>query len=155
MTKSHLERKTFILACALYSIIQRSQAGTKAGTWRQELMWRLWRNTAYRLPTCDLLNMLYYSILDHQPKGSSAHSELGPSHVNHQWRKSTTLALWRYFHKWESLFLKDGSLHQVDIKLTSTGKIKSFYLGLRTLEIPILCTLTSCRSQCYCHLLQK
>ena len=50
----------------------------KAGTWRQELMERPWRNAAYWLAPHGLLSLLSYSTQDHQPRSGTAHSALYP-----------------------------------------------------------------------------
>jgi len=50
----------------------------RAGTWRQELMQRPWRDIAYWLASPGLLNLLSYRTQDHQPRVGTTHN--GPSH---------------------------------------------------------------------------
>jgi hypothetical protein len=51
---------------------------SRAGTWRQELMQRLWRVTAYWLAPHGLLSLLSYRTKDHQPRDGTTHNELDP-----------------------------------------------------------------------------
>jgi hypothetical protein len=62
-------------------IIERSQDrnSNRVGTWRQELMQRPWRGTAYRLAPHGLLTLICYRTQDHQPRGGSTHNKPGPS----------------------------------------------------------------------------
>jgi hypothetical protein len=53
----------------------------RAGTWRQELRQKPWRNAAYCLASPGLLNVFSYRTQGHQPKDGTTHN--GPSHLNH------------------------------------------------------------------------
>jgi hypothetical protein len=83
MIKHHdqkqLVRKGFILLTLLYHSLSSREvrAEIKAGTWRQELVQRPWRNVAYWLTPHALLNLLSDSTQDH--------------HTSHKSRKYTTL----------------------------------------------------------------
>ena len=50
----------------------------RAGTWRQELIQRLWRGAAYWLASPGLLILLSFRTQDHQPRDGTTHK--GPSH---------------------------------------------------------------------------
>ena len=50
----------------------------QAGTWRQELMQRSWRNTVYWLIQHGLLSLLSYRTQDHQLRGGITSNGLGP-----------------------------------------------------------------------------
>jgi hypothetical protein len=50
----------------------------RAGTWRQELMQRPWRDAAYWLASPGLLSLLSYRTQDHQPRDGTTHHGLGP-----------------------------------------------------------------------------
>ena len=64
MTKKQVgeERVYVAYTSALLFITEGSQDrnSNRAGTWRQELMQRSWRNAAYWLAHHDLLKLLYY-----------------------------------------------------------------------------------------------
>ena len=53
----------------------------RAGTWRQELMQRPWRNAASRLASPGLLSLLSYRTQDYQPRDGTTHNGLGPPHL--------------------------------------------------------------------------
>lgn len=48
----------------------------KAGTWKQELTWRPWRNVAYWLAFSGLRSCLSYTAHSHPPREGTAHSGL-------------------------------------------------------------------------------
>jgi hypothetical protein len=50
----------------------------KAGTWKQEPKWKLWRDAAYWTAPHGFLGLLNYAVHGHQLRGGSSHSELGP-----------------------------------------------------------------------------
>jgi hypothetical protein len=86
VTKHHdqkqVEEKRVYFAFSFIShfIIKGSprRSSTRAGTWRQELMQRPWKHAAYRLTPHGLLSLLSHRTQDHQPKGHTTHSGLGP-----------------------------------------------------------------------------
>ena len=63
MTKSHLRRKWFIWLTA-YSPLSREG---KAGTWRQELKKKPWKDAAYWLVPLDLPSLFPYTTQDYLP----------------------------------------------------------------------------------------
>jgi hypothetical protein len=82
MTKNQAGEKRVYLAytSTLLFIIKGSQdkSSNRTGTWRQELMQRQWRGTAYWLAPCGLLCMLSCRTQDHQPRDDTIHHGLGP-----------------------------------------------------------------------------
>lgn len=82
MIKSSLARKGFVwLTFPDHCITERHgvRNSSRAGTWRQELMQRPQRNTAYWLAVPGLLASHFYRAGDHLPRGNSTHNRLGPS----------------------------------------------------------------------------
>jgi hypothetical protein len=53
----------------------------RAGTWRQELMQRPWRDVPYWLASPGLLSLLSYRTQDYQPRDGTAHN--GPFPLDH------------------------------------------------------------------------
>jgi hypothetical protein len=49
----------------------------RAGTWRQELMQRPWRDVPYWLASPGLLSLLSYRTQGCQPRDGTTHNELG------------------------------------------------------------------------------
>jgi hypothetical protein len=70
MTKATWRVKSFISSYKLYSIIDRSQGrnSSTAGSWKQELIRRPWKNAASWLAPHCLLSLLSYIIHAHPPK---------------------------------------------------------------------------------------
>jgi hypothetical protein len=60
----------------------------RAGTQRQELMQRPWREVTYCLASPDLLSFLSYRIQDYQPRDGTTHN--GPCPLDHQLRRCPT-----------------------------------------------------------------
>jgi hypothetical protein len=94
----------------------------RAGTWREELMQKPWRNTVY----CLALHGFTVCFLI-EPKTTSSesvtiHNGLGPSHQTLRkmpYRLTDSPTLWRHFS--QASFLSDNSSFcQFDIKLVST-----------------------------------
>ena len=58
----------------------------RAGTWRQELMQRPWRDTAYWLSHHSLLSLLSYRIQGHLPRNGTTHigQDPPPSITNYE-----------------------------------------------------------------------
>jgi hypothetical protein len=50
----------------------------RAGTWRQELIQRLWRDVTYWLVSPGVISLLSYRTQDCQPRDGTTHN--GPSH---------------------------------------------------------------------------
>jgi hypothetical protein len=50
----------------------------RAGTWRQELMQRSWKNAAYWLASPELLSLLSYRTQDYKTRDGTTHNGLGP-----------------------------------------------------------------------------
>jgi hypothetical protein len=70
VTKKQLGKQRDIPKRWIYeslSPLRGTKAGTqnRAGTWRQELMQRLWRGAAYRLRPHGLLSLLSYRTQNH------------------------------------------------------------------------------------------
>jgi hypothetical protein len=59
------------------------RSSQRAGTWRQELMQRPWRDAAYWLVSSGLLSLLSYRIQDYQPRDGPTHNGLGPPPLDH------------------------------------------------------------------------
>jgi hypothetical protein len=55
----------------------------RAGTWRQELMQRPWRDAAYWLASSGLLRLISYRTQDYQPRDGTTHNGLGPPSLDH------------------------------------------------------------------------
>jgi hypothetical protein len=51
---------------------------SRAGTWRQELMQRSWRDAAHWLASRGLFSLLSNRIQEHKPKDGPIHNGLGP-----------------------------------------------------------------------------
>lgn len=51
----------------------------KAGIWRLKLKLKSWKNIGYWLIVYGLLSLLFATAQDHLPRGSTAHSGLGPA----------------------------------------------------------------------------
>ena len=64
----------------LLFIIEGSQDknSNRAGTWRQELTQRPWRDAAYWLVSPGLLSLLSYRTQDYQPRDGPTHNRLDP-----------------------------------------------------------------------------
>jgi hypothetical protein len=81
MTKKQVEEERVYSAYTsiLLFIIKGSQDRNshRAGTWRQELMQRPWRDTAYWLASPGLLSLLSYRTQDCQPRDGTIHNGLG------------------------------------------------------------------------------
>lgn len=75
------ERVCFILWFQVKSITEGSQDRNlcMAGTWKQELLNRLQRNSSYFLAPHNFFSQLPYCIQDHQTRGGTVHSSLGLS----------------------------------------------------------------------------
>ena len=56
-----------------------SRNSNKAGTWRQELMQKLWRGATYQLAPHGLLRLLSYRTQDTQLKDGATRNGLCPS----------------------------------------------------------------------------
>jgi hypothetical protein len=85
----------------------------RAGTWRQELMKRPWKDVTYWLASPGLLSFLPYRTQDHQPRDGTTHN--GPSHpwslieqMPYSWIS------WRHFLKRSSFLCDNSTLCQVD-----------------------------------------
>jgi hypothetical protein len=52
-----------------------------AGTWRQELMQRPWRDVTYWLASPGFLSLLSYRTQDYHPRDGTTHN--GPSPIDH------------------------------------------------------------------------
>ena len=50
----------------------------RAGTWRQELMQRPWRDVPYWLASPGLLSLLSYRTQDYQPRDDTTHNGSSP-----------------------------------------------------------------------------
>jgi hypothetical protein len=50
----------------------------RAGTWRQELMYKPWRGVAYWLAILDLFSLFSYKTQDDQPRNGTTFHGLGP-----------------------------------------------------------------------------
>jgi hypothetical protein len=85
----------------------------RAGTWRQELMQRPWRDVLYWLASPGLLSLLSYRTQDHQPRDGTTHN--GPSHPRSLIEKMPySWISWRHFLKGGSFLCDNSSLYQVD-----------------------------------------
>jgi len=82
MTKKQVGKERVYLAFTSTSlfIIEESQDrnSSRAGTWRQELMQRPWRDVAYWLAPRDLLTLLSYRTQDHQLRDGTTYNGLDP-----------------------------------------------------------------------------
>jgi hypothetical protein len=69
-----------------------------AGTWRQELLKRPWRNAAYWLAPLGLPSLLSYRMQDHLPRSSITHNGLDPPPSINNLKKLPILLLsvWSY-----------------------------------------------------------
>lgn len=74
LTKSNLRNKDLFGLCILG---HSSLWEAKARTWRQEVKQRTQKNTAYLIPSHDLLGLLSCITQDYLPRGGTIHSELG------------------------------------------------------------------------------
>ena len=92
MTKKQVgeERVNLAYTCTLLFIIEGSQDRNshRAGTWKQELMQRPWRDAAYWLASPGLLSLLSYRTQHYQPRDGTTHN--GPSLLGHQLRACPT-----------------------------------------------------------------
>ena len=85
----------------------------RAGTWRQELIQRPWRNAAYLSVSPGLLSLLSYRTQDYQPRDGTTHH--GPSHPLSLIKKMPySWISWRHFLKRGSFLCDNSSLCQVD-----------------------------------------
>jgi hypothetical protein len=82
MTKKQVgeERVYSAYTSTLLFIIKGSQGRNShgAGTWRQELMQKLWVDVTYWLASPGLLSLLSYRTHDYQPRDGTTHNGLGP-----------------------------------------------------------------------------
>ena len=80
MTKSKLARKKFTQVKLSHhcSSPRQDSNSHRAGTWRQELIQRLWMGDAFWLAPKGLLSLLSYRSQDHQPRDGTTHNGLGP-----------------------------------------------------------------------------
>jgi hypothetical protein len=82
MTKKQVgeERVYSVYTSMLLFITKRSQDrhSHMAGTWRQELMQKLWKSAAYWIASPGLLSLLSYRTQDYQPRDGTTHQ--GPSY---------------------------------------------------------------------------
>jgi hypothetical protein len=76
----------------------------RAGTWRQELVQRLWRGAAYWLASPGLLSLLSYRTQDYQPRDGPAHHRLAPPMVSGAFAHQSLIkkmpyswVLWKWF----------------------------------------------------------
>jgi hypothetical protein len=85
----------------------------RAGTWRQELMQRPWRDAAYWLASPGLLSLLSDRTQDYQPGDGTTHN--GFSHPLSLIEKMPySWISWRHFLKGGSFLCDNSSLCQVD-----------------------------------------
>jgi hypothetical protein len=80
MTKKQAVEERIILAYCCASLKEGSQDRNshRAGTWRQELMYRPWRVATYWLASPGLFSLLSYRTQDHQPRDGNTYNGLGP-----------------------------------------------------------------------------
>jgi hypothetical protein len=73
----------------------------RAGTWRKELMQRLWRGTDYSLASCSLLRLLSYRTQGHKPRDNTAHNGCALPHQsvikNMLYMLAYSPILWKHF----------------------------------------------------------
>jgi hypothetical protein len=81
MTKKEVgeERVYSVYTSTLLFITKESQGRNsyRAGTWRQELMQRPWRDVLYWLASPGLLSLLSYRTQDYHPRDGTTHNGLG------------------------------------------------------------------------------
>jgi hypothetical protein len=113
------EERVFILPdCLCKSITEGSQNEEFwVGTWRQELMQRPWRSSAYWLAACGLLSLFSITLRTNSP-GVAPHKV---SYIDHQSRKCPTGQLTRGTSSTEMSPPYDSSLCQANRKLTSNS----------------------------------
>ena len=80
-SKSSLGRRGLISLHRLYHL-EKSGQELKAGTGRQELKQRLWRDAAHCPAPCGSFSLLSYTTQDYLPIGGSIHSGRGLSLSN-------------------------------------------------------------------------
>ena len=80
MTKKEVgeERVYSAYTSTLLFITKEVRNSHRAGTWRQELIQRLWMGDAFWLAPKGLLSLLSYRSQDHQPRDGTTHNGLGP-----------------------------------------------------------------------------
>jgi hypothetical protein len=87
MTKKQVGEERFYLAynSTFLFIIRGNQDrnSLRAGTWRQELMQKPWRDATYGLAPYDLHNLLSYRTYNHQTRDSITHNGLSPPPIDH------------------------------------------------------------------------
>lgn len=77
--KHHFGEERVYLVCISQSIVgNQGWNSNKTGPWRQELMQRLWSDAVSWFAPCSLLSLFSDSTQDHQPRGATAPSALGP-----------------------------------------------------------------------------
>jgi hypothetical protein len=79
----------------------------RAGTWRQKLMQRPWRGSAYWLAFPGLLSLLSCRTQDYPPKDGTTRKGLGPPSLITNWENALQLDLMKPFPQGQvlSLFL--------------------------------------------------
>jgi hypothetical protein len=117
MTKKQVgeERVYSAYTSKLLFITKRSQDRNshRVGTWRQELMQRPWRGTAFWLASPGLLSLLFYRIQDYQPRDGTTHK--GPSPASSLIEKMPySWISWRHFLKEGSFLCNNSSLCEAD-----------------------------------------
>jgi hypothetical protein len=78
MTKKQIGEERIYSAYTFTLLFTTNRNSHRAGTWRQELMQRPWRDVTYRLASPGLLSLLFYRTQDYQPRDGPTHNELGP-----------------------------------------------------------------------------
>ena len=61
----------------IISVGSEDRNSSRAGTWRQVLMQRPWRDAAYWLAPHGSLSLFPYRTQDHLPRDGSTHNDLG------------------------------------------------------------------------------
>jgi hypothetical protein len=85
----------------------------KTGTWRQELMQRPWRSSAYWIASLGLFSLFSYGSQGYQPMDGITHDV--PSHLRSLIEKMPySWVSWRHFLKGGSFLCANSSLCQVD-----------------------------------------
>jgi hypothetical protein len=90
MTKKQVgEERVYSAYTSILLFITKGSQGwnlSRPGTWRQELMQRPWRDTAYWLSHHSLLSLLSYRIQGHLPRNGTTHigQDPPPSITNYE-----------------------------------------------------------------------